>query len=205
MASKRQIAANRRNARKSTGPKTPEGKRVSRMNALKHGVSARSLLLDWEDPDEFDTFGQCLRRDLAPEDAAEEMLVEKIIQLGWRLERGSRAETAAIRYAVSQNPEPGGWDPEVRRWRRDMAVLENRDVEKIMRYETSLENRFYRALNELRRYREARRQSGAQDREHWTGQPGQASANGANGKARTICLPPAVPVTQNESAKEASE
>ena len=41
----KQLAANRRNAQKSTGPKTPEGRAVSKMNALKHGILSKEVLV----------------------------------------------------------------------------------------------------------------------------------------------------------------
>jgi hypothetical protein len=44
---------NRRNAARSTGPRTPEGKSRSRLNALKHGLTARTLVLPGEDPEAF--------------------------------------------------------------------------------------------------------------------------------------------------------
>jgi hypothetical protein len=54
MATAAQIAANRANSQKSTGPRTPEGKAASRFNALKHGLDAASILLPGEDPDAYD-------------------------------------------------------------------------------------------------------------------------------------------------------
>jgi hypothetical protein len=54
MASDRQIAANRANARRSTGPKTNAGKALSRMNALRHGLTAHKLLVNGESPQDFE-------------------------------------------------------------------------------------------------------------------------------------------------------
>ena len=54
MTSQKQIAANRRNAAKSTGPKTAEGKQVTRLNALKHGLQAEHVVIPGEDPEEFE-------------------------------------------------------------------------------------------------------------------------------------------------------
>ena len=53
MATLKQFEANRRNAQKSTGPKTPEGKSAVSMNALRHGLRARSVVLPGEDRAEF--------------------------------------------------------------------------------------------------------------------------------------------------------
>jgi hypothetical protein len=49
MTSEKQAEANRRNALKSTGPKTPEGKNAVRLNALKHGLLSQEILLPGED------------------------------------------------------------------------------------------------------------------------------------------------------------
>jgi hypothetical protein len=66
MTSERQKAANQANARRSTGPQTPEGKAVIRLNALRHGLLARDVVLPVEDADAFQNlgtrFGQTSRR-----------------------------------------------------------------------------------------------------------------------------------------------
>ena len=96
----KQLAANRRNALKSTGPRTPQGKAVSRWNALKHGVLAKAIipgpLEDYESRAEFDALLAALVDDLVPASPLEEMLVERIATCYWRLGRILRAEGAAI-------------------------------------------------------------------------------------------------------------
>ena len=67
MTSKKQIQANRRNARKSTGPKTAKGKAVVRLNALKHGLRAENaLLLPGEDGEELSKLARRVSADLNP-------------------------------------------------------------------------------------------------------------------------------------------
>jgi hypothetical protein len=90
--SAKKLAANRRNAKHSTGPKTKEGKRRSRRNAIKHGILSSVLLISagdgTEDAAEFDRLFAELRRELAPEGALEAMVVESIaVATG---ERGAR-------------------------------------------------------------------------------------------------------------------
>ena len=72
----RKVEANRRNAQRSTGPRTEEGKNRSRLNAFKHGILASALLItEWEgaeDAGEFDELVAALRLDLAPEGTLEE-------------------------------------------------------------------------------------------------------------------------------------
>ena len=97
----RKAQANRRNALKSTGPKTPEGKRFVRWNALKHGLLAREVVIPAgmgaEDRAEFRNLLRQLRHDLQPSGALEEILVEKIAVCYWRLRRGLRSEIGEIR------------------------------------------------------------------------------------------------------------
>src|SRR5262249_32510971 len=66
MASPAHIAANRDNAQKSPGPRTGEGKSASRMNALKHGADAESIILPGEDAELFQQLANEYRADLAP-------------------------------------------------------------------------------------------------------------------------------------------
>ena len=96
MASQAQIAANRLNAQKSTGPRTPEGKAAMRRNPLRHGLSAATVVLFYESAAEFEEFRQDLVSDFEPEGAEECALVEQIATLRWRLRRVSRAEASLV-------------------------------------------------------------------------------------------------------------
>ena len=66
MISERQKAANRVNARHSTGPKTPKGKAAVRLNAFRHGLLARDVVLPQEDADAFEGLWNQIRADLLP-------------------------------------------------------------------------------------------------------------------------------------------
>ncbi len=94
MASNAQIAANRSNAQRSTGPRTPDGKSKSRRNALKHGLTAHRLLLRTESVADFDAFYTDIVASLAPEGAFEEELVFRIAFNMWRLRRAGHVEAA---------------------------------------------------------------------------------------------------------------
>ena len=87
MATEAQIQANRRNALKSTGPTTPEGKAASSRNALRHGVHARHHILPFEDGQEFRRLACDLSRELDPQNLTESLRVENIISAAWRLHR----------------------------------------------------------------------------------------------------------------------
>lgn len=99
MASKKQIAANRRNARKSTGPKTPAGKEVSRRNSLVHGLDAAVLLLDHEDPAAFEALRDAIYAEylpIGPRRALELDMADQLVMALWRLRRIPAFERALV-------------------------------------------------------------------------------------------------------------
>ncbi|MGB8901580.1 MAG: hypothetical protein WCC90_21085 [Methylocella sp.] len=96
MTSERQRAANRANARHSTGPKTPKGKAAIRLNARSHGLFARDVVLPEEDADAFEDLFNQVRATLSPVGPIEEFLVDRAVNAMWRLRRLERAETALL-------------------------------------------------------------------------------------------------------------
>jgi hypothetical protein len=97
MASEKQTNANRSNAQRSTGPRTPQGKAVTRMNALKWGLCATgTALLPGESPGEFSDLSDDLQEHYQPEFGLESELVEHLLLLLWRLRRVYRVETGVF-------------------------------------------------------------------------------------------------------------
>ena len=94
MSSLRQIAANRRNALKSTGPTTAEGKERSRGNAVRHSVSAESVIAALEDQEDYQAFEAAVIADYDFETAVERELVLRLASVLWRLRRATGIETA---------------------------------------------------------------------------------------------------------------
>jgi hypothetical protein len=94
--SERQKTANRANARHSTGPKTPEGKAIVRGNALRHGLFARDVVLPEENADAFEDLWNRVRVNQSPEGPIEEFLVDRVVDIMWRLQRAKRAETTLL-------------------------------------------------------------------------------------------------------------
>src|SRR5271157_4046511 len=96
MATAAQIEANRRNAQKSTGPKTDEGKASARCNALRHGMAALTIMpaLPQKDPKQFEERIQEWDSDMQPQNAVERNLVHQAARLSLAIERGERMETA---------------------------------------------------------------------------------------------------------------
>jgi hypothetical protein len=100
MTSERQKAANRANALQSTGPKTSEGKAVVRLNALRHGLLTRDVVLPGEDVDAFEDLWNQVRAEHTPVGPTEEFLVDRIVNIMWKLRRLARAETALFHSRV---------------------------------------------------------------------------------------------------------
>jgi hypothetical protein len=93
MTSIRQIEANRRNALRSTGPRTEEGKRSSRANAYRHGLTAETVVRDVEDADDYAAFEAAVIADYDARTAVQRELVLRLASLLWRLRRATAVET----------------------------------------------------------------------------------------------------------------
>ena len=94
MSSLKQIEANRRNALKSTGPTTPEGKERSRCNAVRHGLTAETVIAALEDSEDYQAFEAAVISDYDAESAVERELVLRLASVLWRLRRATGIETA---------------------------------------------------------------------------------------------------------------
>lgn len=148
-----QLAANRRNAKKSTGPKTESGKEAASRNAMKHGLHARDFVCEHERGGDYAEFAALLYADLAPADSVEVQLVDRIVTCTWRLQRMALAETSLF-----DNWENGGRDelrpretPYSRRFDRRTS-----EMTALSRYEAALDRSLSRTYALLER-RQARR------------------------------------------------
>ena len=97
MSSLRQIEANRRNARLSTGPVTEEGKRRSRQNALRHGLTAETVIDALEDAEDYAAFELAVTADYDAQSAVERELVLRLASLLWRLRRATAIESGLFK------------------------------------------------------------------------------------------------------------
>ena len=93
MSSVRKIEANRRNAIKSTGPLTTAGKQRSRCNALRHGLTAETVIGALEDAEDYKAFEQAVIADYDAQSTVERELVLRLASLLWRLRRATTMET----------------------------------------------------------------------------------------------------------------
>ena len=103
MSSLKQIEANRRNALKSTGPTTPEGKERSRRNAVLHGLTAEAVIAVLEDAEDYQAFEAAVIADYDAESAVERELVLRLASVLWRLRRATGIETALFESMTADN------------------------------------------------------------------------------------------------------
>jgi hypothetical protein len=93
MTSSKQIESNRRNSLKSTGPKTEAGKQASRCNAVRHGLTAETVIGALEDVEDYKAFEASITADYDAQSAVERELVLRLASLLWRLRRATTIET----------------------------------------------------------------------------------------------------------------
>src|SRR3954471_18686798 len=93
MTTFKQIEANRRNARRSTGPTTAEGKLRSRRNAVRHGLTAETVIGALEDAEDYKAFEAAVIADYDAQSAVERELVLRLASLLWRIRRATTMET----------------------------------------------------------------------------------------------------------------
>ena len=93
MISLRRLEANRRNALRSTGPRTEAGKQRSRANAVRHGLTTETVVANLEDAEDYKAFEAAIIADYDPETAVARELVLRLASLLWRLRRANAIET----------------------------------------------------------------------------------------------------------------
>jgi hypothetical protein len=93
MTTEKQLAANRQNAKHSTGPRSEHGKRRSRRNALRHGLSAETVIDVLEDPAAYNALASAINADYRPRTNFELQLVSRLVSLLWRLRRAVAIES----------------------------------------------------------------------------------------------------------------
>lgn len=168
MTTDRQIEANKRNARRSTGPRTPKGKAASRGNAATHGLTARTILLTGEDPEEYRRLREGVIAQLKPEGVLEHELVGQIVNFLWRQRRVPAFEAALLAVLEQEQGEeesysPGGFlsyeaaedeeegeEVDLKLGRTIKAFLSADFSGKLSRYETGIQKQLPGLLQELR-------------------------------------------------------
>ncbi len=165
MATQRQIEANRRNARRSTGPKSLEGKRRSSQNALRHGLLAAAPVIPGESRAEYEAHLDSFLLAYAPRDAVEAALVRQMASAEWRLRRLERMEAGLYwyRYNNARAYEQAPYHPEKRVQPENEAERDELFYGEVLnhmaantallanyaRYEAMVRRAFYQALQSL--------------------------------------------------------
>ena len=179
MATQAQTNANRKNAKKSTGPKTAEGKEASSQNAVKHGLFVKKAVVHDESQEEYDRHREAMLADWNPVGEMERIVTERLVNLSWRLQRAQRMQDQAIDYLglkqlgsidrehfedmyrdandlfySDEPPVPKDYMLLGRLAVKDWANY--RVLDRMIMYERRIESSMYRAMRELERLQKAR-------------------------------------------------
>ena len=141
MVSEKQQIANSENA-KLGGVKTEAGKMIVKYNAIKHGLTAKEVVVRSEDPEGYTQLLDNLRVECAPQGEIEDQLVYRIAFCIWRLKRSARMESDML----------------ADDWKNGRPYFESYlyKWQHISRYETTIERQMYRAMQELERRQRTR-------------------------------------------------
>jgi len=104
MSSENRVSANRVNCRHSTGPRTDRGKKSSSLNAIKHGLRAKTDVIPGDRPYSYKSFRRQLLLELSPQSLLEHELADRIIGDLWRLKRIPKLESAIFREMRTKEP-----------------------------------------------------------------------------------------------------
>ena len=173
MATQAQILANRRNSKKSTGPKKRQGKAAVSQNAVKHGLFAHQTVISSENQDDFCKERERILSDLLPESPMESMLAERIVDLSWSLNRVRCIQNQTIDALCARNtpspltkltkslsfkgkglPQADSSDPAKDLALGLMAIKDfsnSRVLERLLMYERRTESSMYKTIFELKR------------------------------------------------------
>ena len=129
--------ASRINGAKSHGPKTEDGRRAASLNAIKHGLTGKHLLIGPEDREEFDAMLADYQSDVAPQGAIQQTLFDELVAAAWNLRRIRRMETELCASCATY------------------LDLLNDDglqtkLDRLARHKTRIERTFHRSLKELK-------------------------------------------------------
>ena len=170
MSSQAQTLANRRNALKSTGPRTNEGKAAVSQNAVKHGLLTRRDVISSESQADFDLYRGQILAELDPVSPMESMLAERIVSLSWRLKRVCRIQNQAIDALnapkthsplakLTQSLLPKGLQPDPSESAPHLTLgrlaikdfADARVLDRLLMYERRIEHSLYKTILEFQR------------------------------------------------------
>ncbi len=165
MASAKQIAANRRNASLPRGPLSAEASAAIRENAVKHGLTAKHVVMQHEDEADYHELRASIVMEYQPLTPQEHRFADQIAQNYWRLLRCRRVETATFENRLGTLKDRLKIDPKAAIDNDEGISIcmsnEGRDFDTLRRYETTIERAWYRAIRELRAAQKERRENEA--------------------------------------------
>src|SRR5438477_3366622 len=126
------LEANAANAQHSTGPRTPEGQARSSQNARTHGLTARDVIVEPHEREEFEELRSDYQTDVQPQGAAQQSLFELLVGAAWNLRRIRRMEVRACSDTTLT------------------AEKLEKELDRLVRYKTCIERTFHRSLKELK-------------------------------------------------------
>jgi len=157
MTTARQAEANRKNAQHSTGPKTPQGRAAVRLNGLKHGLCAETIVVPGEDPAEFEALLDAYRAERQPACPTDEFLVRQLAMADWRLLRLHRVEAAFHNFRHKELSDTRREDLDLDDTRLAYIAMRDAGSKSVLasfhRYEIRLERSAKNARQELDRRR----------------------------------------------------
>jgi len=157
MSSQAQIDANRLNAQKSTGPRTPEGRAAVRLNGVTHGLTAKTLVLKGESEDDFKALFESLEAEHQPTTPTEETLVADLAMATWRRRRLYNMEAGYYNVRLKELSVYADSKKLDDSCRLGMVADSNSNTMALIgRQEARLERSYYKALHELQRLRAER-------------------------------------------------
>ena len=207
MATASQINANRQNAKKSTGPRTPQGKTISSRNSLLHGMTSGKFLPPGTDPDEFFQLLDQFRGRFQPFDEVEDALVERLAAAEFKMRSIRYVDAGLFQYQLKICPMPEPFSADSRTnpvaWAFQCDAARNNALTKLIRYEGFLQREFSRALRELYMMQDERRaRLHEKEAEKEAEEEAEKEAEAAVAEADT---PPANPKTEKTNRSQFSK
>lgn len=149
MTTNRRTLANRENAQRSTGPRTPEGRAISSQNARRHGILSERSTSANEDTNLFDHLINSLISEFSPQTSLEILLVERLANLFWRERRLVETETLSLNKIQDNNSDF---------FNGPQTILAMPLIDQLLlgRYQTMLTNQINSTISQIERLRSAR-------------------------------------------------
>jgi hypothetical protein len=174
VTSLKKVLANRNNAKKSTGPRTENGKAWAKRNAVKHGLRAEHIITVGENKIEFEELKDQFVKELQPIDIISMQLVNRIVLTAWNLQRSDKIQSGMLAYEMLSyeadeyksklkeihHADFAGSQIKVPYQNLLMGLSFLRDCNssnamvKLVSYETRMLNRYSQLLEQLKKYKE---------------------------------------------------